>query len=119
MELLSLRSGFADHFQADTTYTNHGDTLHNIEYVESQPGDEKSPKYLQNYYSVYVGEDHSDHTVRWYTFLITSDLKKIQYYAVAEDKIYPLDHWKKLWPATEFLHPVKKYGERKWLNKHL
>jgi hypothetical protein len=107
-ELSGVMERFAEHFQADTSYTNYGDTLHNIEFVEYKPGDEGVLTSKRKYYSVYVGEDHVDHTVRWYTFLVSKDLKKIRYYDGAYDKIYPLNHWKKLWPATKFLYPHKK-----------
>ena len=96
---------FTEHYITDTSYTNNGDTLSAVEWVEGPYDD---PKFKNYPYAIYVGEGHITHTVRWYTFLISKDLKKFRYYDVAEDKIYPLNHWKKLWPATEFLNPHKK-----------
>jgi hypothetical protein len=76
-------------------------------WVERPPNSNANTAIERKYYSVYVGEDHGDHTVRWYTFLVSKDLKKILYYDVSHDKIYPLSHWKKLWPATKFLRISK------------
>jgi len=105
-ELAGVMSRFTEYYQADTSYSNNGDTLSATEWVEG-PYNLDSP--VKNYqYCIYVGESHTDHYSRWYTFIMTKDFKKIRYYDIANDKIYPLNHWKKLWPATEFLHAHKK-----------
>ncbi len=104
-ELTNVMSRFTEHFSTDTSYTNNGDTLSAVEWVEGHYND---PKFKNYPYAIYVGESHSTHTVRWYTFLISENLKKFWYYDIANDKVFPLNHWKKLWPATEFLHHRKK-----------
>jgi len=105
-ELSGVMSRFTEYYQVDTSYINNGDTLSATEWVEG-PYNVDSP--VKNYeYCIYVGESHADHYSRWYTFVMTKDFKKIRYYDGAYDKIYPLNHWKKLWPATKFLHPHKK-----------
>jgi hypothetical protein len=106
-ELSGVMMRFEEHFQADTSYTNRGDTLRYIEYVEHGPGDGWI-RGFKNYYYVYIGEDHVDHASRWYTFLISKDLKKFRYYDTQYDKIHALNYWKKLWPATKFLYLHKQ-----------
>ena len=104
-ELGKVMSRFTEHYSTDTSFTNNGDTLSAVEWVEGPYND---PKFKNYPYAIYVGESHTTHCSRWYTFLISKDLKKFRYYDTANDKIYPLNHWKKLWPATEFLNPRKK-----------
>jgi hypothetical protein len=90
---------FTDHYEKDS--------IRAIEWVEWIPNPHATAAIERKYYSVYVGEDHVDHTSRWYTFLVSKDLKRLLYYDGAYDKIYPASHWKKLWPATKFLKKVK------------
>ena len=90
---------FTDHYEKDS--------IRAIEWVEWIPNPHATAAIERKYYSVYVGEDHVDHTSRWYTFLVSKDLKRLLYYDGANDKIYPASHWKKLWPATKFLKKAK------------
>ncbi|BFT69363.1 stalk domain-containing protein [Paenibacillus sp. P36] len=45
------------------------------------------------YYSVYVGESHPDHNVRWETFLVKEDLTDIYVYRLLTDSYVTLQEW--------------------------
>jgi hypothetical protein len=57
--------------------------------------DKNSNDEYHDYYCVYVGEEHSDHTVRWNTFYVKSDLTKILVEDVISGDNVSLEKWRK------------------------
>jgi hypothetical protein len=58
------------------------------------PG-KNSTELYHDYYVIYVGEDHPDHTVRWNTFYVKGDLSKILVENIVSGDIVTLDQWRK------------------------
>ncbi len=79
------------------------DSIQSTMYVEGVPNDSAKTPMERKYYQVYVGESHTDHTVRWFTILVSKDLQTLKYYDVIEDRIRPAGYWRTQWPATRFL----------------
>jgi hypothetical protein len=80
------------------------DSVKSVVYTESDSDDPNAIHAVrQGFYHVYVGESHRDHNVRWYTFLLSSDFKRILFYDEAQSREWPPEHWRDVWPATEFL----------------
>ena len=77
------------------SYTNSTDDsvrlLYNIK-IDTLSGIKGDPKNV--YYSIYVGESHKTHTVRWETFLMSLDMKKIFVYDVGRDTYVTLNEWR-------------------------
>jgi len=67
----------------------------------------------RDYYEMYVGEDHDDHTVRIYGIFINKDLKHILVYDAVDDSYTPLEKvrqtkkWKRDWARR-----------KRWVEKH-
>jgi hypothetical protein len=47
------------------------------------------------YYSIYVGENHADHTVRWHTFLVKENLSDIYVDDVITGTYHTLNEWRR------------------------
>lgn len=63
-------------------------------YIERKPNSASSDIHLRDYYGVYVGESHPDHSVNIYRFAVQKDNKEILYYDVAQDKYMTLAEWR-------------------------
>lgn len=57
--------------------------------------DKYSNDEYREYYCVYVGEDHPDHTVRWNTFYVNLDLPEILVDDVLSGSVISIDQWRK------------------------
>lgn len=62
--------------------------------------DYQETEYLGEYYSIYVGESHEDHTACWDWFYVSEDLDEVLWHnvAMAVESEYPvlyLDEWRK------------------------
>lgn len=62
--------------------------------IEESP-DKYSDNEFNEYYRIYVGENHPDHFVRWNTFNVHKDLKKILVLDI-EGEFITLEKWRKL-----------------------
>lgn len=58
--------------------------------------DKYSDDEYHEYYCIYVGEDHPDHTVRWNTFYVNLDLSKILVDDAFSGNIISIDQWRKI-----------------------
>lgn len=62
--------------------------------VDKVPDKYSNDKY-QEYYCIYVGEDHPDHTAKWNTFYVNSDLSRILVDDALSGNIISIDQWRK------------------------
>ncbi len=60
------------------------DTLHDLDYE----GEENE------YFMVYVGEQHEDYKVNWFWFYVNKDLDEVLWYDLVEGEIYSLSEWR-------------------------
>lgn len=72
-------------------------------YVEGIPNDSGQTAIERKNYQIYVGESHTDHSVRWFSLLVSKDLQTVKFYDIVEDRIHPVGYWRRQWPATRFL----------------
>jgi hypothetical protein len=63
--------------------------------IDGEPDPKSADPYQRDYYSVYVGESHPDHTVRWNTFLVRKDLGRILVDDILTGKYLTLEEWRK------------------------
>lgn len=70
-------------------------SAHVVVYIENQPNKNGSDKYMRDYYTLYVGEAHTDHTVNICRFLVHKDTKEILAYDVISNKYLTLQEWRK------------------------
>lgn len=75
--------------------TKSNSTVKLLIYVEREPNSASGDIYLRDYYGIYVGESHPDHSVNIYRFAVKKDTKEILFYDVVEDKYMTLDEWRK------------------------
>lgn len=83
-----------DAFQQQIDKSSHGQVKLMMKF-DGVP-DQKSTDPYHDYYIVYVGEDHTDHTVRWNTFYVKSDLSQILVEDIMSGDIVTLEQWRKL-----------------------
>ena len=79
------------------------DSVHAHRFVDREPDEKADDPILKNYYNVVVVSDSAEQTARWFTFLVRKDFKEVLFYDFKNSKTPPLDEWKKIWPASEFL----------------
>jgi hypothetical protein len=94
-DFMDVLSRFNDYYRRDS--------VESILYVEGTPNDSGGTAIQRKYYQVYVGESHSDHSVRWFSLLVAKDLQTVKFYDIVEDRVRPLGYWRTQWPATRFL----------------
>lgn len=63
-------------------------------YVESYPDPSAADTYKKDYYIIYVGEGHSDHSVNTYRFAINKDTKQILYFDTVKNAYITLEEWR-------------------------
>lgn len=64
------------------------DNVSLIMYICGQPDDH------YNYYTIYVGEDHPEHTVNWYYFNVSEDLNETIVEIIPLARAVSLDEWR-------------------------
>lgn len=57
--------------------------------------DKYSDSQYKDFYCIYVGENHPDHTVRWNTFYVNEDLNKIMVEGIITGDLITLEQWRK------------------------
>lgn len=70
-------------------------SAHIVVYIENQPNKNETNKYMRDYYTLYVGEAHTDHTVNICRFLVHKDTKEILVYDVISNTYLTLQDWRK------------------------
>jgi|ERR1700733_5265007 len=87
--------------------------VHSILYIEDCPNSYSIDTLQRNYFRIYYGEDHSDHTVRTYTFFVKKNFSNVLVYDEFKDIALPLPYvrkskdWKDEWEERR-----KDYFER-------
>ena len=79
------------------------DSVHATKFVDRDPDPKADDPILKNYYHVVVGADSLTMVHTWFNFLVRNDFKEVLYYDMKKGKTMPIDDWKKIWPASEFL----------------
>ena len=79
------------------------DSVHATKFVDRDPDPKADDPILKNYYNVVIGTDSLTMVHTWFTFLVKNDFKEVLYYDMKKGKTMPIDEWKKIWPASEFL----------------
>ena len=79
------------------------DSVRAVKFVDRDPDTKADDPILKNYYNVVVGADSLTMVHTWFTFLVKNDFKEVLYYDMKKGKTMPIDDWKKIWPASEFL----------------
>ncbi len=69
--------------------------VHFVYYIESYPDPKSSNPYKKEYYEVYVGESHTDHQVRWNTFLVRKDFNGILVRDHLNFDVITLEQWRR------------------------
>lgn len=63
--------------------------------IDKEPNNDSDDQYRE-YYLIYVGENHPDHTVRWNSFYVHKDLNEVLVYDVLTDSAISLEKWRAL-----------------------
>lgn len=77
--------------------------VHSTMYFDGCPDRTSADTLNRNYYTIYYGEDHPDHTVRTYTFYVNVNLKWVLVDTEDEEGVQPLSivkkskDWKEDW----------------------
>ncbi len=79
------------------------DSVYALIFVDKDPDEKADDPLVKNYFNVIVVSDSANHVSRWFSFDVRKDYQEVLYYDFNKSKTAPLDEWKLIWPASEFL----------------